>query len=264
MLTWLYWNPDPTAFVLPFVGHPVRWYGIFFALGFVAGYLLMRKAAVAFVDGDKRCAALLVDKMMWYIVIGVVVGARLGHVFFYDWKTRFAHNLLDVVKVWEGGLASHGGVVGAVVGFALFRLSVRKKFPHIKLLTLLDAACLPSALVSFAIRIGNFFNQEIVGGVTTLPWAVIFGNSPEGVAPLPRHPVQLYEAISYLALFCLFFPLWAKRKAAWLARPGAFTGLYIALMFAARFALEFVKLPQSEFDGSLGPLMMGQLLSLPF
>ena len=202
----------------------------------------------------------ITDRLTWYVVVGTVVGARLGHVFFYDWP-RYQGNLWEIFAIWKGGLASHGGVLGVFIAVLLFYgRSLRHNFPTLSFLSLLDLMVIPSSLVAFFIRVGNFFNQEIVGPETTVPWAVIFGDPSDGSAWVPRHPSQLYEAIAYFAIFLLLLKI---RSFSFSQRPGFLTGLFFTLLFSFRFFIEFLKLPQSlMIDESF--LQMGQLLSIPF
>ncbi|MCE5317816.1 MAG: prolipoprotein diacylglyceryl transferase [Parachlamydia sp.] len=209
---------------------------------------------------SREWAIFLTDKLTWYVILGTLIGARLGHVFFYDWPF-YQDRPLDIFKIWQGGLASHGGVLGVMIGGLLYRQSIAWQFPSLTLVALTDICVIPSGIVAFCIRMGNFFNQEILGPPTTVPWAVVFGHPLEGGAPVPRHPTQLYEALAYLAIFSLLYFLWTRRPALW--RPGFLSGLFFILLFSSRFLLEFIKETQSHvIDESY--LQMGQLLSLPF
>lgn len=202
----------------------------------------------------------LVDKLIWFIVAGIILGARLGHVFFYDWPYYSKHPL-DIIKVWEGGLASHGGAIGVIIALFFFYYTTKKSIPEISFLRLLDLVAIPTALTAMCIRIGNFFNQEILGIPTTMPWGVVFGNPADGSSVTPRHPVQLYEAAAYAAVFVVLYMLW-KRFSRRLP-PGMITGLFFVLVFSSRFFIEFLKTEQSVSMGN-SYLTMGQYLSLPF
>lgn len=237
------WNVDPVAFALGPVA--VHWYGLLFAVGFFVGLRLMTRMYVR----EGRDPAEL-DLLFGYVVAGVLVGARLGHCLFYDPAYYFAHPL-DILKIWEGGLASHGGVVGLVVAAWLFRRHPGGP----DLLWLLDRVAIPGALGGMCIRLGNFMNSEIVGLPTNVSWAVVF----ERVDGLPRHPVQLYEAVAYALIFVALFG--AYRRGAG-QRRGLLTGSLLALVFAARFGLEFFKTPQESF-ALQGALNLGQWLSVP-
>lgn len=207
----------------------------------------------------QQLAALYVDRMTWLIVAGTIIGARLGHVFFYEWP-RYQNNLGEIYKVWKGGLASHGATLGILIALFVYQYLMRKKFPEINFITLLDMIVVPTAFAACCIRIGNFFNQEILGTPSSLPWAVIFGDPADGSAPLPRHPVQLYEGIVYLGTFFILYYLWKYKGSS--LRPGFLSGLFFILVFGSRFFLEFLKMPQSVMiDESY--LQTGQYLSIP-
>jgi prolipoprotein diacylglyceryl transferase len=202
----------------------------------------------------------LADRLILYIMMGSIVGARLGHVFFYDWP-RYSGHWIDIFKVWEGGLASHGGTIGAILALAFFRWQIGKQYPALSFLVLLDLICIPTAVTACFIRIGNFVNQEILGTVTDMPWAVVFGHPADGSFPMSRHPVQLYEAAAYLATFAFLFTLWRFKGKSLPA--GFISGLFFILVFGSRLILENYKEPQSLLiDESYW--MMGQYLSVPF
>lgn len=268
ILAWLIWNPDRIVFTIPGTNHPVVWYGVWFALGFIVGYLILvpmiqRRLLETRLGLDtksaRQLAAQYVDRMTGLIVIGTIVGARLGHVFFYEWP-RYQHNPIEIFQVWKGGLASHGATLGILLALFLYVYFSRKKFPEITFLTLLDIIVVPTAFAACCIRIGNFFNQEILGIPSSVPWAIIFGDPADGGAIVPRHPVQLYEAIVYFVTFIFLYSLW-KFKGSFL-RPGMLSGLFFILVFGSRFFLEFLKVPQSAMiDESF--LQTGQYLSIP-
>ena len=202
----------------------------------------------------------LTDRLTWMTMLGTVVGARLGHVFFYDWAA-YQHNLWRIPMVWEGGLASHGGAIGVILALLWSLSYVRQGIPTLSFVGLVDIIAVGTCLTAVLIRVGNFFNQEIVGVQTTVPWAVIFGHPADFGAVVPRHPTQLYEAAAYLAVFCVLFALW-KVKGEQL-RDGILSGLFFIMVFGGRFFIEFLKAPQGmTFDESF--LQTGQYLSIPF
>ena len=202
----------------------------------------------------------LADKLIWFVILGTLVGARLGHIIFYDWFYYSSHPL-DAFKIWEGGLASHGGIAGIIIALMLYKRFALRDFPEISFLGLLDLMVIPSTLAGAFIRIGNFFNQEIFGPPTDLPWAVLFGHPIDGSAAVPRHPTQLYEALGYFVITAILFYEW-RRKSNRL-RTGYLFGLCFVLVFGFRFLIEFIKMPQSSMmDESF--LQTGQILSLPF
>jgi phosphatidylglycerol---prolipoprotein diacylglyceryl transferase len=208
----------------------------------------------------KKRAMMLTEAVTLYVVIGAVVGARLGDVLFYQSWSEIVHHPLAIFKVWEGGLASHGAAIGILLALAL--LSKRKKVPF---LVLLDLLVIPTALAGMFIRIGNFLNQEILGVPTTLPWGIVFGHPvgvPAGENPLlPRHPVQLYEAFWYGLVF--LFLLRCFRRDPELKKAGLITGFFLVLVFGFRFCIEFLKEEQSRLLEGHSFLTMGQWLSIP-
>lgn len=208
----------------------------------------------------RSLSVLFTDRLVWFVVFGTVIGARLGHVFFYEWPYYAAHPI-EILMIRKGGLASHGGTLGVIIGLILFTWWNRKKFPDISLLTLIDTLVVPTAFAVFCIRLGNFFNQEILGLPTSMPWGVIFGDAADGSAPVARHPVQLYEGLIYLGTFVLLYALWKWRGPA--LKPGTLSGIFFILVFGSRFFIEFLKeLQGSVIDESF--LQMGQYLSIPF
>lgn len=254
------WDPSRELFTLPWVGYSIAWYGFFFSLGFVFAYFMALKIFKRFFSSE-NLALKLVDSLLWYVVLGTILGARLGHVFFYSWPL-YQNDLLSIFKVWEGGLASHGGAVGVFIGLFLFLKKRKEDFPALTILVLMDALVIPTAFVGGCIRIGNFFNQEIVGTITTAPWAVVFGHPANGGPSLPRHPVQIYESFFYFFVFLLLYILWKNDK--YRISTGVFSGLFFVLVFAFRFLVEFFKEPQSVFFSKSSFLLMGQYLSIPF
>lgn len=257
---WISWDPDPTAFIIPYFDHPVRWYGLLFVTGFILGFLLLLPLVRERLKGDQERAYPFVDGLVWFVVLGTVIGARLGHVFFYDWP-RYHNDWPAIFKVWEGGLASHGGTLGILLALYCYSRWRRKDYPELSFLNLCDLMTVPTALGVIFIRLGNFVNQEILGTVTQVPWAIIFVSPIDGSAPLPRHPVQLYEALAYLATFFVLY--FTSRREAVKARPGYLTGLFFVLVFGFRFILEFFKTDQGGFIET-SSFQAGQLLSLPF
>jgi prolipoprotein diacylglyceryl transferase len=243
------WNPAPEIFEIG--GFAVRWYGLFFALSFFFGYLIMLRFFA-----KEKVPVKLLDELTTYMIIGTIIGARLGHVFFYEPAWYLAHPL-KILQVWEGGLASHGAGIG-IIGAILIFSHVRKK----PFLWVMDRIVIVVALAGFLIRMGNLMNSEIYGLPTTLPWGFQFLRSiTPGDALLPRHPTQIYEGLSYLAIFVLL--LWHYYKKDGKPAMGYLFGLFMILVFGMRFLIEFIKEPQVGFEQGLF-LNMGQLLSLPF
>ncbi len=204
----------------------------------------------------------LAESVVFTLVVCIVIGARLFDVIFYqDLSFVLAYQPASIFKIWEGGLASHGGAFGLMVG--IFLVTRRKVFKNLELnwLRTADLLVIPTSLVSGFIRVGNFINQEILGKPTRLPWAVIFGHPADGSAVVPRHPVQIYEALVYFFLLVFFSFSWSRLFT--LKQPGKCVGLFLLLLFSARFGLEFLKTEQSV-SLTKSYLSMGQYLSVPF
>ena len=200
------------------------------------------------------------EKVSFILMIAAVSGARFFDVLFYQNIQEYIQRPIGIIEVWKGGLSSHGGAIGILIG--VWFLSKKKIFQsvHLTYLRILDLIVIPTALAGCFIRIGNFINQEILGTPTEMPWGVIFGHPADGSFSIPRHPVQLYEAVLYLILF--FILLFFSRKLIDLKKPGKLFGLFLIGCFCSRFFLEFFKVEQSEYT----PLFftMGQYLSIPF
>ncbi len=240
----IHWNVDPE--LLRIGGFALRWYGLLFAGGFLAGYAIMQRLFRAEGKPEKDLDALLL-----YLMVGTVLGARLGHTLIYDPGYYLAHPW-QILAVWEGGLASHGGGAGVFLALWLYA----RKRPDQPYLWLLDRVAIPTALVGACIRLGNLLNSEIVGEPSTVPWAFVF----ERVDALPRHPVQLYEALAYLAVFAA---LWLVYRREGRGTPrGRLTGLFLLLVFGARLVLEFFKTPQAAYEAG-NAVSVGQWLSVP-
>jgi len=238
------WNADPVIF---HIGEwSVRWYGLLFALGFVAGIYIMTRMFKK--DGVNKE---WLDSMFLYVVIGTIVGARLGHVFFYDWAYYKDHPA-EIIKVWHGGLASHGGAIGIIIMLWIWSKKVTKK----SILWALDRVVVPTALAGAFIRTGNLINSEIYGNATSVPWAFIFIREDN----IPRHPTQIYEALAYLAVFIFLMYLFFKTDTRF--KEGKIFGWFMALVFGFRFLVEFVKADQVAFESGMA-LNMGQWLSIP-
>lgn len=252
MLSYITWDVSPVIFKLGFF--TLRWYSLAFMVGFLVGYEIVARM-FRHEGAPERWLGLL---LMW-TVTGTIVGARLGHVFFYEWDL-FSQNPIKILYVWEGGLASHGGAIGVILGVILFSIVTTKRSP----LWTFDRLVVPIALVGGLIRLGNLMNSEIFGHATTLPWGFRFVNSPEWQALYAGqacHPTQIYEAICYFALFALLMWMYWRKNAE--ERPGLIFGVFLIGIFIPRFLIEFIKNPQEAFEQSMA-LNMGQWLSIPF
>jgi len=245
-------------------------YGLLFVTGLILGYLVVARMYKKEGIDEKY-----LDKLVLYVVLATIIGARLGHVLFYGpyfdtvhqngWieEGYFSHPL-SIFKIWEGGLASHGGAIAILLALIFYS----KKVIHKPLLWILDRISAPIAVAAMFIRLGNLVNHEIVGDVTTVPWGFRFlhhdCNPPYACdwADIPvRHPAQLYESMSYFLLFALLMFLFWKRDA-W-KKPGIMFGTFLIGLFGARFFIEFVKLGQAARDSDL-LINTGQMLSIPF
>ncbi len=239
------WNVSPTIARLGPL--QLRWYGLMFLIGFLLGYQGMKKICI----WEKKPLEKL-DSLLTYIFLGTLIGARLGHCLFYEPGYYFSHPM-DIFKIWEGGLASHGGGLGVLFAIWLFS----RKNVEFPMMWIFDRVAIFVVLTGAFIRIGNLMNSEIIGRPTHIFWAFIF----ERVDNLPRHPTQIYESLSYFVIALLGWFTYKKYK---MKLPqGRIFGMTIALIFISRFIIEFFKENQESFEATL-PVNMGQLLSIPF
>ena len=246
------WNVDPELFRIG--SFAVRWYGLLFVSGFVLGYWMFTKFFER-ENVDKR----ILDPLLYTLLLGTLVGARLGHCIFYQPDYYFGSwdGFLEIFQVWKGGLASHGGTI---VLFFCMMWFARKYGPknNFDFVWILDHLCIAVAFAATFIRLGNLFNSEIYGDVTSLPWGSVFERRGEVE---PKHPTQLYEALSYFLLG--LFLLWLYVKKLDKVYRGTFIGIFFIVCFGMRFIIEFIKEPQVEFEETM-LLDMGQILSIPF
>jgi phosphatidylglycerol---prolipoprotein diacylglyceryl transferase len=252
ILQFITWNVKPEIFSIgPF---SLRWYGLLFVIAFIFGIIVFRK-----IFKKEGYSMELLDELTIYMAFGTIIGARLGHVLFYS-PGYYFEQPFRILKIWEGGLASHGGAIGILIALFLF---VRKN--KLDYLWLLDRIGIVVALAGVFIRLGNLMNSEIYGFQTSLPWGFIFNNSSEVIngneAAVPCHPTQIYEAFSYLFIFIFLYLCYNKNI--FVKHKGKLFGIFLVLLFGARFLIEFVKNPQENFEKNL-PIDMGQILSLPF
>ncbi len=254
------WDVEPEIFNLG--GFSLRYYGLLFVLAFICGYKIEEKIFKA-----EGLSMEWLDKLWIYVAVATVVGARLGHCLFYDWA-YFSHHPLEMILPFRfqpefkftgfQGLASHGAAIGIIAGLWYYSKKVSKK----SIFWILDRAVIPIALAGVFIRLDNLMNSEIVGEVTVRPWGFRFVNAYGLENPLsPRHPAQLYEAFCYLLSFGVLMYLYWRTKVK--DRQGFIFGMFLILIFTARFFIEFVKENQVEFEETM-TLNMGQWLSIPF
>ncbi|RPD46952.1 prolipoprotein diacylglyceryl transferase [Hymenobacter sediminis] len=288
-LSAILWSPNP---ILAEIGPlTLRWYGLLFMSGFVVGTFIL-----SHIYRSEKVSPRWVDVITIYMLLGTVLGARLGHVFFYDWD-QYKDNLLDIFKIWQGGLASHGATIGII--FAVWLFSRNNKFDW---LWTLDRIVLVVAVGGALIRLGNLMNSEIVGRPTEVPWAFVFPRDvehlqqprPDQPVPagsvavqrlreadgtikvetqpitgavaantevaVPRHPTQIYESLFCVFLFALLYSMWNRTKER--TPRGKLFGLFVVLLFSFRFLVEFLKEDQVAFEQNMS-LNMGQWLSVP-
>lgn len=223
-----------------------RWYGVLFASAFVVGYIIGRKL---FLTAGRKEEEL--EMLLTYILIGTVVGARLGHVLFYD-PSYYLRNPAEIIAIWKGGLASHGAAIGILLAMYLYVQKVR----DMNFLWLADRIAIVVAIGGAFIRTGNFFNSEILGIETDLPWAVVFAS----IDMVPRHPSMLYEAVLCIGIFALL--IWMYRRYEKQPPEGALFGIFFVTLFTGRFLIEFTKENQAAFESGW-TINMGQWLSIP-
>lgn len=249
------WDPDIEVFSI--FGISIRYYSILFVTGLILAYWVISK-----LYKDQKIPAEKFDPLFIYCLLGIVLGARLGHCLFYEpgyWLSHPVEMLLPIKIVdggikWTGyqGLASHGGTLGLMFSLWLYARKTKLNF-----LSVVDNIAIATPIAACFIRLGNLMNSEIVGTVTNVSWAFIFPR--EGMEP--RHPAQLYEAIAYLLIFIVGLLLYKKYKTS--LRPGFYFGYCLATIFTFRFFVEFIKASQEAYEDAM-LLNMGQLLSIPF
>ena len=246
ILAFIHWNVNPEIFSLGPVH--VRWYGLLFAVGFLFGYNHGEK-----MFKHENIDLKWLESLFIYLIVATIIGARLGHVLFYGWD-YYSQHPIEILYVWQGGLASHGGVLGIIIAMFIWSKYVSKR----SILWVLDRVVVPSVFVAALIRLGNLMNSEIYGIPTTFPWGVIFERNHETVA---KHPTQIYESLSYLVTFGVMLYMYWKTKAK--DYQGLLVGVFFVMVFSARFFIEFIKEVQEPFEKGM-TLDMGQWLSIPF
>lgn len=263
LLNAIIWNVDPELFSLGPIH--VRWYGLLWAIGIWLALVVVQK-----LYKNEKLPDAWVDKLFMYTVIGTIVGARLGHCFFYEWKpldepvtflgitftygNYYLSHPWELLYVWRGGLASHGGAIGIIIALYLYN----KNVSHKGFLWGMDRLVIGAALTGAAIRLGNLMNSEIYGSATDLPWGFIFVRDGQTV---PMHPTQIYEMLYCLITFAVVWWMYWKKQA--YKQTGLIYGVFLIGIFGSRFLLEFIKLNQEAFESGM-LLNMGQILSIPF
>lgn len=239
------WDPNPEIFRIG--SFAIRWYGLLFASCFLFGYIIMNKMFKNEGLGD-----VVLDRLTIYMALGTIIGARLGHCLFYEPAFYLKHPL-EILYIWHGGLASHGAAIGILIALGLFVRKERKGYAWV-----IDRIAVVVALSGFFIRMGNLMNSEIYGVETTVPWGFVFLRNGEVV---PKHPTQIYEALSYLMIFILLYKIYWRKKGEFY--DGLLISIFLILVFTSRFLIEFLKEDQVTFESAMR-LNMGQLLSIPF
>lgn len=240
------WDIDPELIRLGPLG--IRYYGLMFVIGFTSMEFVVKR-----IFKSRGLDPNLVSSLTLHIFGGTFIGARLAHCFFYS-PEYYLSNPLDILKVWEGGLASHGGFAGVIIATYIF---FKKHKDQLKFFWLMDVISGPCLFVGSLIRIGNFFNSEIVGRPTDLPWGIVFAK----VDTFARHPAQLYESLGYFTISMILFSMYRFRFDQW--KKGYILCNAIMISFGFRFFIEFVKDNQSTISDGFA-INMGQILSLMF
>lgn len=253
------WNPDPELFNL-FGSFPIRYYGLLWVIGIILACIIVQRQY-----RDRKISEDKFTPLFFYCVIGITLGARLGHCIFYDWSYYQNHLIEMILPIkqfpnegwkWIGyrGLASHGGTLGLIIALWLY---CRKTKMHY--MDVLDMIAVATPICACFIRLANLINSEIIGKPTDMPWAFVF----EQIDMLPRHPAQLYEAIAYFIFFLGMIYLYKKSDHGQKLHRGFFFGLCLTEIFVFRFFVEFLKENQVDFENTM-TLNMGQWLSIPF
>ena len=238
-------NFDPVAFQI--ISFEIRWYSLAYILGIIIGWILCKKIFIKNLDINQKF-----DDYITYLIIGIVIGGRLGYVLFYNFN-YYINNILDIFKIWQGGMSFHGGLLGIIIASILFA-----KKNNQDLFVYTDLVSLVAPIGIFFGRLANFINSELYGKVTEVPWAVTFVQ----VDNLSRHPSQLYEAI--FEGIILFILLLYFRSKNFLAKPGLISGLFLIFYSVFRFCIEFFRVPDEQIGYLIFNLSMGQIISLVF
>ena len=254
------WNVDPAIFTV--LSREIRWYGLLWVIGLIVAVYVVQR-----IYKSEKLPEKWFDSLFVHMMLGIILGARLGHCLFYEPEYYLA-NPVEMLKIWKGGLASHGGVIGIIIAVWLYSKRVTKK----SMLWTFDRVMVPTGFAAAMIRFGNLMNHEIYGGPTDLPWGFRFidnvGLWMRGAEPIytePSHPTQIYEALVYLLVFGITMHMYWKTNAK--NRQGLILGVGIALIFIARFFIEFIKNVQVDSEIAMREntgLILGQWLSIPF
>ena len=260
MLSYVTWNVDPELFTV--LGREIRWYGLLWVIGLIVAVIIVQR-----IFDKEKLPEKWFDSLFVYMILGIILGARLGHCLFYE-PVYYLSNPLEILKIWEGGLASHGGVIGIIIAVWLYSKKVTKK----SMLWTFDRVIVPTGFTAAFIRLGNLMNHEIYGGPTTEPWGFRFIENisywKAGAAPIytdPSHPTQIYEAIIYLIVFAVTMYMFFKTNAKY--KQGLTLGVAMIMIFLSRFFIEYLKNVQVQSENAMREstgLILGQWLSIPF
>jgi len=247
------WNASP--FITTIGSFGLRWYSVLFVVGFTIGWFIFKH----FFRRENLPVDKLLDPLLYTLVIGTLVGSRLGHCIFYDPGYYFGSlsGFFEIFMPWKGGLASHGGAIALLFAMWWYANHYGKKYGF-SYLWIMDRLVITVCFAGACIRLGNLFNSEIYGDVTSLPWGFIFERRCE---TLPKHPTQLYEALSYTILGIALLLAYEKKLPK--LREGTIFAVFLIVLFGMRFLIEFIKEPQEAFEKNM-LLDMGQILSIPF
>jgi len=238
-------NFDPVAFQI--LSFEVRWYSLAYIVGILLGWILSKKIFI-----QKSYLKEKFDDYITYLILGIIIGGRLGYVIFYNFD-YYLNNLTDIYKIWKGGMSFHGGVIGIIVASILYS----KKYNHNPFIYM-DIVALVAPIGIFFGRLANFINSELYGKITNVPWSVIFIK----IDDLTRHPSQLYEA--FFEGIILFVILIYFKKKNFLNIPGMISALFLIFYSIFRFSLEFFRAPDQQLGYLILNLTMGQIISLLF
>ena len=238
-------NFDPVAFQI--LSFEIRWYSLSYIFGIIIGWILCKKILIKNTNINQKF-----DDYITYLIIGVILGGRLGYIIFYN-LNYYLNNFFDIFKIWQGGMSFHGGLLGVIVASILFAKK-NNQDPFLYL----DLVSLVAPIGIFFGRLANFINSELYGKVSDAPWSVIFIK----VDKLSRHPSQLYEAI--LEGIILFLILMSFKKKNYLTKPGLISGLFLIFYSIFRFFVEFYRVPDEQLGYVVFNLSTGQVISLVF
>lgn len=255
MISSITWDVGPA--LLDLGTFQIRVYSVLFALGFIVGYIIVKK-----IYKQEGIPISELDSLTVWVVLSGLIGARLGHCIFYDW-TYYSHNIPEIILPFSfkpefhftgyQGLASHGGAIGIMFAMIIFQVKSTKQ----SFFWLIDRVVIPTGFAGALIRMGNLFNSEIYGHTTDLPWGFIFVRNGD---TLPSHPTQIYEAFFYVITSLVLLRLYKVQR--FREAKGFLLGVFFIMIFTARFFIEFVKENQVSFEDTMS-LNMGQLLSIP-